>query len=125
MEPANLTPTPDRDDARLAALLGEPARALPDDGFSARVLAALPPPTRVPTRRSRVSWCVAAAGLGTFVALAGAAPWADLRESWSPVLSALAPVSASFSDPDVLAALVVALASVIYALRPLGGRRTA
>jgi hypothetical protein len=59
MEPANLNPsTPD--DARLEALLRQDRTPLPDDGFSQRVLALLPP-----RQRRRADWrrlCLYAAG---------------------------------------------------------------
>lgn len=128
MEPTNVNPLPDRDDApRLEALLRRPAAALPDDGFSARVLSALPPPLIAPARarRSRRLWCAAGATLGAGVALLGAAPWNDAGETWTSLLSAFAPLSARFSDPTVLVTVVIALASVVYALRPARSRRFA
>ena len=65
MEPANLTPTPDEDEA-LAALLRSSAPALPDDGFSPRVLTALPLPRTVRWAWPQITATAlgAAAGLG-------------------------------------------------------------
>ena len=124
MEPANVNPPPDPDEARLESLLRGAPMALPDDGFSTRVLAALPPPARTPARRSHLAWCTAAAALGTVLALVIAAPWSAMHDTWRPVLSALAPLGANLADPAVLAALLVATASAVYALRPSFGRRT-
>ncbi|MCX6954018.1 MAG: hypothetical protein NTV51_17860 [Verrucomicrobia bacterium] len=120
MEPANRTPPPDHGDDRLEALLRAPASALPDDGFSARVLAALPPPDRAShvARASVAQWCGFLAALATLAALTAAAPWMELQ-------TAFAPVSVSFTDPGVLAALVVALGSTVYALWPALRKRLA
>ena len=126
MEPANLNPPPDRDDdARLEAMLREPIPLLADDGFSARVLRALPPPPPAPALWPRVSLCAVSAALGILVAFVGAAPWVNLNENWASVHAAFAPVGARLSEPAVLAALVVALASVVYALRPSFRRTSA
>lgn len=125
MEPANLNPLPDPDDARLEAMLREPIPLLADDGFSARVLRALPPPTPAPALWPRVPLCAVSAALGILVAFVGAAPWVNLNENWTSVQAAFAPVGAWLSEPAVLAALVVALASVVYALRPSFRRTSA
>jgi hypothetical protein len=122
MEPANMNPHPDRADAHLEALLREPAPAVPDDGFSARVLTALPPPVGTPLPWTRVAICTGLAVTLTMVALILAGPVDAWAASWSLVESALAPVAAQLLDPKVLIALAVATASVSYAFWSSSGR---
>jgi hypothetical protein len=65
MEPADLKPTPP-DDGPIEAWLKAHATLapLPDDGFSARVLAALPPPATPRKSRRRFALCLAGALAG-------------------------------------------------------------
>lgn len=123
MEPANLTPfdSTGSEDARLESWLRSAPPALPDNGFSARVLAALPPPRR------DWSWLrpfTCAIGLFVGVAFAWekidrAAVFAVSRTYWQDSLAALSrglETSAWTTMPAALAlALVVAAASMIYA----------
>lgn len=81
MEPANLTPTPE--DEQLETLLRRVEPPLPDDGFSVRVLAALPPVE--PASSGIGAWLnvqtalvLAGALAGFFVAEAHGARWSDL-----------------------------------------------
>jgi hypothetical protein len=117
MEPLN--PSSESEDAALEAWLRQPTAPLADDGFSQRVLAALPPRTStslvMPPRRdinwARLMACMVGAGSGALVALLARYPL-----SLSPdVLEAF---FAKLGDPSTLAVLLVAAASALYALRP-------
>lgn len=75
MEPTDLNP-PELSDEKLTALLRAAGSGpLPDGGFSARVLAALPPPRRAPLLVRR-DWIIGglAATLVLVLVLRGAAP---------------------------------------------------
>jgi hypothetical protein len=100
-------------DAELEAWLRRGTPALADDGFSARVVAALPPP-----RRSllRPLLCTAAGMLGIAIAFycgAFASPaWSTeaWRVEWQQIVAPL-------RDRNVLFGIVVAIACIGYALR--------
>ncbi len=117
MEPANANLSPDDPDARLESLLREPAAALPDAGFSLRVLAALPPPVPVARAWSHTTLCALAAFFGTLLALAGVALWGDWNSTWAPVQATFSALNASLGDPVVFVAIALAVGSVAYALR--------
>ena len=108
MEPANLNSPPD--DARLEAWLREDAGApLPDDGFSARVVAALPPRPRATS-----VWLQAlpiAVGAAAGVAFMG---WRGGTIDAASVSSALADGLSWIEQPAAAIALAIgALALVI------------
>jgi hypothetical protein len=121
MEPADLNSSPERDDARLEAWLRQPTAPLPDDGFSQRVLAALPPsapatvsvfvpaPARLNWRRLAV--CTTGAIIGGIVAYSGKASFVLPSAALDSTVTAL-------GDPTTLAALAITVAAVLYALRP-------
>jgi len=76
MESANLTPLPpDRDPVDAWLSVKAPIAPLPDDGFSVRVLAALPPPNALLWRRPVL--CLAGALAGLAFAWAQGAGWPD------------------------------------------------
>lgn len=111
MEPTNLNSTPPDDDALEAWLRANSSLPpLPDDGFSRRVLGALPRAFQRRVQRS-VS-CMAAVILGSALALlgvvaSGRAVTDDLFVSLDNPLAA----------PPALVALVVAAGSVWFAFR--------
>ena len=113
MEFSDLTP-PHRDDVRLHELFREIA-PLPDDGFSARVLAALPAPrsSRTPMLRAVAILIGAAAGLASswqpLVALASHPPELEL------VRHSLAQLGGSLSDPHLLLGMALVATSMLYA----------
>lgn len=118
--------SPDRDDARLEAMLRETNSPLPDAGFSLRVLQALPAretaaagavTSALPGPFPRFILCRIAAAIGTIVALATSGFGAAWSANWHDVQIAFAPVIAQFSEPLVLTSLAVAAASTIYAFR--------
>lgn len=116
MEPAELNPP--EDDPRLEAWLRQPVAKLADDGFSARVIAALPParePRRV--RGFRPLVCAIGALVGAGVARFGldSSTW---TENWIPLETSLAPLRATLTDPASLPTLAVTAVALLYALRP-------
>lgn len=77
MEPANLNaPTPD-DEKLVRFLRSTEGEQLPDDGFSARVLAALPPPRPAPLFSGR-EWLLGGAVTGALLLLTPSGLSADL-----------------------------------------------
>jgi hypothetical protein len=106
MEPADLNP-PAGDDPQIEAWLRRPAPTLRDDGFSARVLASLPPAAKTVSRPwYRIALCLTGAGLGCVVGFTQHVPWA---ESVAPL--------AMLADPLAIAALGVSILSVLFAFR--------
>ncbi|MDO8540924.1 MAG: hypothetical protein Q7S40_10855 [Opitutaceae bacterium] len=101
------------DDAQLEAWLHANSAIAPlsDDGFSHRVLAALPPPV-APAKPSIRPWlCVAAALIGSIVAIhsgeAGAA------NQFPNIVAALQAAFSPLSDPSVGLALITTAASLV------------
>lgn len=110
MEPTNLNPPPSEDD-QLAALLRANSPAVPDDGFSALVLTALPPPRQAArgTRPQIIAGILGAlAGLG--FALRKGASWSDGLEVAGRGIDAC---SALFSDPWFAFALGLTAVSLL------------
>ena len=126
MEPANLNSAPregddggGESDARLAALLRDRSTALADEGFSARVLAALPPPRRTPTpalgRRLAVGWAGAVAGIA-FALWRGTSP-TDLQTAFDQTGVALLKATAVLADPVFVIAFVATGLSLLFAFK--------
>ena len=117
MEPNDLN-SPLNDDSRLETLLRQPAPALPDNGFSTRVLAALP--ARIPGRRPglRLVFCSAGAVIGLIIAfLVSTASSSELAgpNEFGQTYSRLVE---TFSNPNVILALAVAALSLVFTLWP-------
>lgn len=111
MEPADLNPFPNaNDDVRLEALLRDAVSALPDDGFSSRVLAALPPEETAAGSWRRTAFCFAGAAAGCGYALWRGVNWPELQAEFGRTTTALA-------DPLFMGALVVAALSLLFAFR--------
>jgi hypothetical protein len=108
MEPKHMSPT-SPDDSRLEELLRQPAAGdLPDDGFSPRVLAALPP-RRGPADRWRVVVQLAGVAGGAGLALRGAGGF--------PSFAALASAFSAFcTDPWAVVPAVVAVVAAVIVL---------
>jgi len=106
-------------DPELDALLGRPAALPPlaDDGFSRRVLAALPPPARARPRAwwSRPAIVATLGGLaGLAYALAAGVEWPDAHAVIGEVGAAGFAASQALADPqNGLVALALAAAAVI------------
>ena len=99
-------------DADLEAWLRRGTPALPDDGFSTRVMAALPPPRR---SSLRPLLCTAAGMLGLAIAF----HWGALSpRAWSMAISRAEwqQLARPLYDSNVLLGMVVAAACVAYAL---------
>lgn len=113
MEPANLN-SPDPADDRLEALLRQKRSApLADGGFSARVVAALPPGENRRWVGVRISLLTTAALAGLAVALAQGGHWIDLT---TQLEQAVAAVSDQLADPQISLALAITAASLALAL---------
>src|SRR5688572_29920212 len=115
MEPPDLNMNPDRNDAQIEAWLRQPDHALPDDGFSHRVLSALPP-TRSARNWPRVGVCVCGALVGMVVAKRSA-PAISWSETVASVQTAFEPLALLVTDPTRFAALSIAAVCVFYAVR--------
>lgn len=120
MEPADLD-RPRPGDESLEAWLRRPrAPELPDAGFSAQVLAALPP--RRSPRWGRILLCAAGAAAGAAVALATGHPLrVELPSEGDLVAAAQAAVSTLAQPANALTLLIVA-AGGLYAWRGGEGR---
>lgn len=113
MEPANLN-SPEPADDRLEDLLRQKRSApLADGGFSARVLAALPPRENRRLAWGRTAVLMAATLAGFAVALAQGGHWIDLP---TQLEQAVAAVSDQLADPQISLALAITAASLALAL---------
>lgn len=119
MESNDLKSPPPPDDAHLEAWLRAHASrpALPDDGFSQRVLHALPAPVRQPAWSSRriaiAAGAVAGLGTAVFGFLTGTVtgiPLPAAQPDWTQLLTQLA-------DPKLHTALGVTLVTLGFAFR--------
>jgi|GEM_PF-1943265 len=122
MEPEDLT-LPARDDARLEAWCRAnlSAAPLPDDGFSARVVAALPPPTWS-RRLTRQRLCLAGLSAGAAVAVAGVL-FSEGPAAARPALgTSLAEISTLFATPAAALACGATVVSLWFAFRSHGSR---
>ncbi len=109
------SPAPFRDDdTRLAELVRQSASALPDDGFSTRVLAALPPPLKTaPASWRRTIACAVGAIAGCAVTVWRGPAWSDAA-AW---IDRSARVSLPLDAPPLSIALTVAAVSLAFAFR--------
>ena len=107
MEPANLnTPTPD-DEKLVRVLRSTEGEQLPDDGFSARVLAALPPPRPAPLFSTR-EWLLGGIALGLLLLFAPHSLTTDLTTlTNSAGESAVALLATLLEEPAALVVLAV------------------
>lgn len=121
MEPANLKPD-STDDAQVEAWLRANATAapLPDDGFSERVLTALPAAQpAAPARPAWGGWLYAAAAvLGVLAASrSGGGGTRELRAQLADLVPAAQAATAPFADPSVLIGLIVTALSLAFVYR--------
>lgn len=116
MEPTDLKSIPP-DDARLEAWYraNVSSASLPDDGFSQRVLAALPAPAPRPAIRRL--FCVAGALLGVGVALVGGLSSRNLQANLPALDAALTEALAQLATPAVGCALGITAISLWFAFR--------
>ena len=108
MEPADITP-PSPEDARLETFLSHDLAApLPDAGFSARVLAALPPRQRYRAPvQGRITALAAGALAGLAVALWQGANWSDLISIVSQLEQATLHLSDQLANTSSILALAI------------------
>jgi hypothetical protein len=122
MEPANLTPLPpDRDPLEAWLSAKAPVAPLPDEGFTARVLAALPPPQRS-FSWSRVLLYAGGTLGGLAVAWwrAGGAPNpVPISTWWNGVLTQIVSLLSFLSDPwwSLTFTAAIVAAAVVFAIR--------
>jgi len=123
MEPADLNSSSGQPDEIDALLRTRPA-ALRDDGFSARVLAALPPPapTRPRALWPRVVICTAGAIVGGVVAWSQVDSWDLLQTGTTQFFSGALNSASALLDPAlgtiVGIGLLVTAGSLVFAFRP-------
>ncbi|HVW20265.1 MAG TPA: hypothetical protein VHC86_03545 [Opitutaceae bacterium] len=114
MEPANLRP----DDDPIEALL---RRALPpevpDAGFSARVLAALPPPSRRSLPWRQILLCAAGAAAGAAAALATGHSLQLALPTDAELAAAAQGAAQALSRPANALTVLIAAAALLYAWR--------
>ena len=122
MEPVDLkSPPPEDDQLETWLRANATAKLLPDDGFTRRVLTSLPPPAKAGMSR-RAAFCLAGALAGVLL------PWltgtrlpdvaANAVEGRRLALAALQ----QLADPNLLRALVVTGACLLYVFTPRGLR---
>ena len=116
MEPADLN-SPANEDPRLEAMLRSAAPNLPDDGFSTRVLAALPQAVEQRVSWRRALFCVVGAGVGVSLALWQGVSWPELQSGIERFATTLANAGPSLANPMFAAALVVTLLSLLVAFQ--------
>lgn len=119
MEPSRLN-SPEDKDAALTAILRTHAPAIPDDGFSARVLSALPPPPRAIARPFlfRGPWAAYIGGgvAGAAFAIARAGGWSDFASGLLQLTNTLAALLATLAEPWLVIALSLTALSVVITL---------
>ncbi len=119
MEPANLTP-PDPDELDLLLRRDASLPPLADDGFSARVVAALPPPRRRTWLSRRVVLCLAGALAGAAFSLRSGVEWPTTAQMLGRIGDAAFGASQFLANPVQFAIVVVVAASIAFAF--LSGR---
>ena len=120
MEPTNLNPLPLDE---LDGMLRDASHAdpVPDHGFSARVLAALPP--RPPTRRRdsrRLAFSAVGALAGIMVALHKVGSWSEISTGLTSAGPQLSQAFNQLASPGFALAVAVTLVSLAYVFRPQG-----
>lgn len=119
MEPAHLN-SPRAEDAALAALLRSQSAEIPDDGFSARVLAALPAPAAHSTPRAGARWpwlaYLVGGGAGAAFAVSRASTWPNFLSGVEHLGRVSSAVLAALADPWLAVALTVTVLSIAVTL---------
>jgi len=120
MEPSNLNES-DSEDAALKSMIRGQSPTIPDDGFSQRVLAALPPPgiARRATAKTISPWTwIAYFGGGTagiLFAASRVANWTELGADAVKLADSLAPAASAFTEPWLTIALTLCMLSLALA----------
>lgn len=114
MESPKLTPDLS-DDARIEAWLriNSPAEPLADDGFSTRVLAALPPPASESQRR-RTWLCIVGAVTGAVLTAAQGSRWSDAARQLTGLTTEFRAAFTPVFDPSFAVGIVFAAAALAF-----------
>jgi hypothetical protein len=111
MEPLNELP---EDDAALAARFRELLPPLADDGFTARVMAALPPPPRQRhAPRTTAMAVIAGTVVGLAVALGGGASWNNTADAVLNLGEAGATLVTNVVTPPLILAVVLSVGALM------------
>lgn len=114
MESPKLTPD-SPDDARIEAWLriNSAAEPLADDGFSTRVLDALPPPAA--ESQSRRTWlCIVGAASGAAIAAAEGSRWSDAARQLTGLATEFRAAFTSVIDPSLAVGLMFAVTALAF-----------
>jgi hypothetical protein len=115
MEPADLTLRDKSEPDPIEALLRQPRAPLPDNGFSRRVMSALPTPAATRQTASRRGVVITAATVaGLVLAIARIGSVSTLEHEWSSLESTFVQAASALNQTPTLVALAVAAASLLY-----------
>ncbi|HWA84869.1 MAG TPA: hypothetical protein VG710_01490 [Opitutus sp.] len=117
MESPSLNFPPD-EDAALAAMLRAHAPTIADDGFTARVMAALPPAPRGRAAAARWPWIAYVGGglAGAAVVAFQAAAWSDFVSATRALANAFAHVAAACAEPWLVLAVTLSILSLVISV---------
>ena len=114
MESPKLTPD-SSDDARIEAWLrmNSPAEPLADEGFSTRVLTALPP-LAAESQRRRTWLCVAGAVTGAVLTAAQGSRWSEAARQLTGLTTEFRAAFTPVADPSLAVGLVFATIALAF-----------
>lgn len=113
MEPSDLN-SPASDD-RLESLLRQPAAPLPDDGFSARVLCALPPPPPARQAWPRRTCYLVGTLAGVIYLTTRDVDWSATSTATDQLAAMMVQIADSLSAPAVVLAFSITVLSLAVA----------
>jgi len=115
MESPKLTPD-SPDDARIEAWLrmNSAAEPLADVGFSARVLAALPPPPATESERRRTWLCIVGAMSGAILTAAQGSRWSEAARQFAGLTTEFRAAFTPVADPSLAVGLAFAAAALAF-----------
>jgi hypothetical protein len=116
MEPTDLNP-PSSDDERLQAMLRESSPPLADDGFSARVMVALPPEKHIPLLYVRLIVCALGALIGLVFTLKRGVSTESLTLAANQIFESMAQAGVGPGDSRIVLAAMVTALSLLYAFK--------
>jgi hypothetical protein len=117
MEPTDLNSSANpNDDAGLAAMLRHATNDLPDEVFTTRVLAALPPAKAGPAPGLRIKLCLAGTIAGCAVVLWSGISWPGVQSDAERFAVAFGTTTIShLIDPWFVSAITMATVSLLFA----------
>jgi hypothetical protein len=116
MESTDLN-SPTSDDERLQAMLRESSPPLADDGFSTRVIAALPPEKQTFVLYARLAVCALGASIGLVFTWKRGVSTESLILAANQILESVAQTGMGLGDSRIVAALAVTALSLLYAFK--------